>query len=525
MRYAKRLICLLLAAALLFALAAAAGAEFYDEVSFSNKFRTAIDYVAGKGIITGYPDKNFKPTVILTRAQAAKILCVALEGAEKADAFKTGESGFADVPSSHWASGCVAYCAQKKIVAGVGDGKFDPDGKLSSAAFAKMLLVAYGHDPEAEGLVGAKWAENTQKALKASGCDKNVDAVSTTPIKRANACQLACNFVRAAEEKALTEQGYPFTEFKLTDKQNYRTLGRTAYADDGLYCDFAGSGIEFTLDCGGTLWATVDTIMSKDMRFRAYVDGKRGETITFSPSVRTQPLFSNIEPGVHTIRILNDVQPDNAKSRLISFSACAKKETVKPTAQKSLYVEFVGDSITSGYGFYGPKGYDGSNYSVGPSYGILTADLLDADFSIISRGGIGLQHPAGPGTKATSDVLYDYQNYYRDKETKYDFARKPDVVVIALGTNDKETSTYKDQMKAFIEQVRTRNNDKNLKIVIMHNMMTDRYTKTFEEIAAEDPCCWQLKVPQDRNGAGHHPTLEGQAEYAKLLAEFIKTIL
>ena len=121
-------------------------------------------------------------------------------------------------------------------------------------------------------------------------------------------------------------------------------------------------------------------------------------------------------------------------------------------------------------------------------------------------------------------MLYAYQNYYRDKETKYDFARKPDFVVFALGTNDKETETYYDMTKKFFEQVRTSYNDPKLKIVIMHNMMTNRYQKTFEKIADEDPYVWQLKVPQDRKGPGHHPTLEGQAQYAQLLADFIKTI-
>ena len=510
----KALSCILILA-LLFGLAATVGAEFYDETSFPDKRRVAINYAAGK---------SFKSNVALTRAQAAKILCVAIEGAEKAAAVSTGESGFADVPASNWASGYVAWCAQKNIVAGVGAGKFNPDGKLSSAAFAKMLLVAYGHDPQAEGLVGADWIKNTDKALKASGAAEGFAEVTDAPLNRGNACQLVYNFVRTAEESSLTAQGYPFTEFSLLEKNGYRTLGRTAYAEDGLYCDMAGSGIEFTLDCGGTIWATVETAMVKDMRLRAYVDGEMGDVITFTPGLKTQPLFGGIAPGVHTIRILNDVQPDNMKTRLISFSVCAKKETLKPTAQKSLYIEYVGDSITSGYGFYGPSGYDGSNYSVGPSYGRLSADLLDADFSIISRGGIGLQHAAGPGVKTTSDVLYAYQNYYRDKETKYDFARKPDFVVFALGTNDKETETYYDMTKKFFEQVRTSYNDPKLKIVIIHNMMTNRYQKTFEKIADEDPYVWQLKVPQDRKGPGHHPTLEGQAQYAQLLADFIKTI-
>ena len=521
----KRLLTALLALALVFSLAAAAGAEFFDEKNFSDQRRTAIDYAAGKRIITGYPDRNFKPNLVLTRAQAAKILCVALEGEEQANAVKAGESGFADVPASHWASGFVAYCAKKNIVAGVGEGKFNPDGKLSSAAFAKMLLVAYGHDPEKEGLVGADWIKNTDKALKDSGCNEGFKEVKDSPLKRADACQLTYNFVRAAEEKELTAQGYPLETFPLSEKQTYRVLGRAIQKDDALICEMAASGIEFQLDCAGTLWATIDTPMDRDMRFRAYVDGVMGDAITFTPTLKTRPLFSDLKPGVHTVRILKDVQPDNVVTKLLSFSVCAKKDTVKATAQKSFYIEVIGDSITNGYGLYG-SGEDGGgpSYSVGPTYGRIAADLLDADFSIIARGGIGLQHTAGPGKKTTSDVQYDYVNYFRDQETKYDFARKPDLVVVALGTNDKETATYYDQMTKFLAQIRERNNDKTLKIVIMHNMMTNRYEKLFRQIAGEDPYCWELKVPQDRKGLGHHPTAESEAQYGQLLADFIKTI-
>ncbi len=95
----KKLLCVLLVLTLLFGLAATAGAEFFDEKNFSDQRRTAIDYAAGKRIITGYPDRNFKPNLVLTRAQAAKILCVALEGEEQANAVKAGESGFDDVPA------------------------------------------------------------------------------------------------------------------------------------------------------------------------------------------------------------------------------------------------------------------------------------------------------------------------------------------------------------------------------------------------------------------------------------------
>ena len=514
----KRILSALLALLLLFSLAAAAGAEFYDEQDFPAEHRTAIDYVAAKGIISGFPDREFKPNDTLTRAQAAKILCVALEGAAKAESVLPAESGFADVPQSHWAAGFVAYCAGKNIVAGVGAGKFDPDAKLSDAAFAKMLLVAYGHDPEKEGLVGAQWLENTQKALKDSGFDTGVAALKNRPLKRAAACQLTLNFLRDAEEKTLTEKGYPMTEFSVLEKQNFRVLGRAIYDDKGLICDYSASGIEFTLDCAGTLWASVDPA-SGSARFRAYVDGVMGESIALSKDRPTLPLFCNIEPGVHTIRIIRDTQVAKSLVRLSGVTASAKKETIQATEPKKLFIEINGDSISGGAGLYGGPKWTGSAYSAGRSYGLLAADLLNADCTIVSRGGIGLQK------KTPSDLIYDYQNYYRDTETKYTFSRKPDLVVVALGTNDKKEEGYYEQYKKFIAQIRDRYQDSSLKMVIMYNMMNALHADAFLKIAEEDPNVWALKVPMDRKGKGHHPTIEGHAQYAQLLADFIKGIL
>ena len=522
MKAMKKAILFLLALVLLLTAAATAGAEFYDEEILPVKFRTAVDYAAGKGIISGFPDKTFKPNDKLTRAQAAKILCVALEGTAKANAVAAADTDFTDVPSTHWASGYVAYCAGKKIVAGMGNGRFDPEGQLSSAAFAKMMLVAYGHDPEAEGLVGAQWVENTQKSLKATGFDKDVGTIKTVAMSRAVACQLVYNFVREEEEKEQMEKGYPFTTFELTDQQNFRVLGRAVYAQNGLICDFSSSGVEFTLDCAGTIWATLQVPDVIGTRFRAYVDGKPGEAITFSSKYPTQPLFSNIEPGVHTIRVVKDVPATDVVMTLQSISVCAKPETIKPTAQRKYYIECIGDSITSGSGIYGP-GPDNTNSSTSAmAYGVLTADLLNADYSLVCRGGIGLAKKIGG---VTMNELYDYENYYRDKETKYAFTRKPNAVVIALGANDKDETGWEDLMKKFISQVRSRYNDQSLKIVLIYNMMSDRHTEACEKIAKEDPLCWVLKLPQNNDGYGGHPSANAQLSYAMQLSILLKSIL
>ena len=208
----KRLIALFLAALLLLGALPLAGADFADESKINSNYKTAVADMVEKKVISGFTDGSFKPKDTLTRAQAAKILCVLLEGAENAEALTKTETGFSDVPASHWAAKYVACCAEKGIVAGVGEGKFDPDGELSAAAFAKMLLVACGQD--ATAFTGAEWMKNVQKAAPKALLDYKVENFNGRALPRQEAAQMAwnANFTREADvaaTKDMESRPYP----------------------------------------------------------------------------------------------------------------------------------------------------------------------------------------------------------------------------------------------------------------------------------------------------------------------------
>ena len=201
----KKYIAFLLALLLLVSALPFAGAAFTDEKSINASYKKAVAAMAEKGIINGFTDGSFGPKKTLTRAQAAKILCVMLEGTEKTDALTKTETGFKDVPASHWAAKFVAYCADKGLVAGVGNGKFDPDGQLSTAAFAKMLLVAYGED--GAKFTGEKWADSVAEAAKPTFLVYKMEsAISTKKATRQEAAQLAFNAMYQAEAFAAADK-------------------------------------------------------------------------------------------------------------------------------------------------------------------------------------------------------------------------------------------------------------------------------------------------------------------------------
>ena len=235
----KKLLALTLCAVMVLSMIPMAGAaSFKDSAGVTMLNAEAVDVMSDLKIITGFPEGTFKPDDTLTRAQAAKILCCVALGVKATDALAGGGSTFSDVPASHWANKYVEYCASKGIVAGVGSGKFNPDGKLTGYAFGKMLLVALGAD--AASLTGADWDKNTKTQLAEKHLNYGVD-VSNNDLSRQNACRLALNALFNGEG-ADPEGTLGFKSFGVirTTSGNNAKLYKRPYhkyisAEDGAY--------------------------------------------------------------------------------------------------------------------------------------------------------------------------------------------------------------------------------------------------------------------------------------------------
>ncbi len=188
----KKLLALVLALVMTMSLVTISNAAFKDADTIDNK--EAVDVMNAIGVLVGDEKGNFNAKDNLTRAQAAKIVCVMLLGKDASDALSL-KSNFTDV--SGWAESYIAYCASQGIVAGVGDGKFDPNGKLTGYQFAKMLLVALGYKADVEGMIGTDWQVNVAKLALNTGLSKDIDVALSNVITRDQAAKMAFNALTA----------------------------------------------------------------------------------------------------------------------------------------------------------------------------------------------------------------------------------------------------------------------------------------------------------------------------------------
>lgn len=110
------------------------GHIFSDMPSTDYWSHGAIDYVVAHKLFFGTSATTFEPRTKLSRAMIVKVLYT-LEG----EPAVTGENPFRDVADNRWYTNAVIWAAENKIVAGIGDGKFDPDGDATREQVATIL--------------------------------------------------------------------------------------------------------------------------------------------------------------------------------------------------------------------------------------------------------------------------------------------------------------------------------------------------------------------------------------------------
>ena len=202
MKNLKKVLSLVLALAMALSLMTAAfAADASDYKDYSKvTYKEAVDVMTAAGIFNGGDGNNFNPDATLTREQAAKIITYMLVGQEKADKLTATIAPYADVAANRWSAGAIAYCTDAGIIAGDGNGRFNPTAPVLGTQFAKMLLVALGYDPKIEKLVGNEWAIKTAKLALSDDVDldNGMEKLSLSDnLTREQAAQMAFNAMKA----------------------------------------------------------------------------------------------------------------------------------------------------------------------------------------------------------------------------------------------------------------------------------------------------------------------------------------
>lgn len=141
----------------------------FNDIKNDYVYKEQIGYLVDRGYISGYTDGTFKPELSLTRAHAAILLANVLD----VDTANIVNPNFTDVPESHPYYKQIAAIENAGVMNGKGDGTFDPNGKLTRAQMAVILVNAFKFtgttEDEFKDISKDYWAKNAIYALASNG--------------------------------------------------------------------------------------------------------------------------------------------------------------------------------------------------------------------------------------------------------------------------------------------------------------------------------------------------------------------
>ena len=176
--------------------------------------------------------------------------------------------------------------------------------------------------------------------------------------------------------------------------------------------------------------------------FEVIIDGIVAEPLCVSTTSDFLEINNDLPFGIHTIELVKRTEASQGSVQFGGFDFGNAKSLAPPTL-KPRKIEFIGDSITCGYGndiepqssFIPFNPANENNYK---AFGSIAARILGAEQISIAKSGIGLLD-----TPLVNGGMFEYysRTICRVNNSNWDFQMwVPDVVVINLGTNDLKAS-------------------------------------------------------------------------------------
>lgn len=278
---------------------------------------------------------------------------------------------------------------------------------------------------------------------------------------------------------AVTAEGYSgqITSEPVTATANpdqYHTMASMFYAskisgrvfldpDDptAARIEWPACGFEFNVQAdGGPMKVCYKTTYESTLA--VFVDGVKQERPTLMPLADGYHFEIQLSAGNHTIKLLRELEPNtypDQKQMLTGIEFAG--EVLDRPADNDLYIEFIGESTVTGSGSAGTfrpgAGFLVTDHSNTSSFAYQTAEMLNADYSIVAKGNVGFLN-GDVGQNFNMPFVYDY--WWRwSSEKPYTPVRTPDLIIMKIGMNDTiaaghSLEGFKEGAKNFILHLR-----------------------------------------------------------------------
>lgn len=328
----------------------------------------------------------------------------------------------------------------------------------------------------------------------------------------------------------------------------YNDIFYLSYSNSSVSFRFSGDRITAVMTSNGGVYPD-----NQQCYVGVLVDGELTQRIKLQPGDNEYEIYNGRMLRGAEISIVKLTENQMATSGIKSITANA--EMIAPVSRKDRKIEFIGDSISCGYGNEadGPAdGYKSSQQNALETYCKYTADILEADLSVVAISGVGLisdftdtvgekeNYLLMPDVYDFSDANFQLRRGISEM-TCWSFNGGSDIVVINIGTNDYSYTGKREELQdefreayyEFIGQVRSHNPD--AKIICTMGTMGAELFGCIESAAKQyskdndDKYIYTLKFDYqdeaDGYGGDYHPTPATHRKAADKLSAFIREIM
>ena len=280
------------------------------------------------------------------------------------------------------------------------------------------------------------------------------------------------------------------------------------------------------------------------------LDGKYiGKLRIEKGAVQSFPIKITSNKKVHTLEIYKNTE---AHSGGILFAGTTAKLT-SISSKKKKKIEFIGDSITCAAASDSvdcDKGEYMDHHNGYYAYGPRISREIGVDYLVSSVSGIGMYRNWNDENKEEAIMPDVYENLYLTKDNskpRYDFAFQPNIISIALGTNDFSGGDGKKERLPFNAEKYVTNYINFIKMLYKHNpnvqivitnspMVGGERGVVFEDCLnkvknafAEDKMHKEIQIfkfkPMTPKGCLGHPDVADHKVLADEYAPFLKKLL
>lgn len=344
------------------------------------------------------------------------------------------------------------------------------------------------------------------------------------------------------------------------EENNVRVLGRTLYKDGVRWMGYSCTAVEFEFT-GTKVTAEITTDWVNDAEWKhvfqpymaVYVNGNNEPLKRFPVEEGTgvYELYSSEKCG--KIRLTLVKLSENAFSKIGVISISADGEIIPTEPVSDRRIEFVGDSITCGFGIEAEHTCDGFRTAQENSrinYASLTAQHFNAEYNLVSWTSIGVYSNSVkedvdvPDDSWTMPKIY----FHTDKATDgwtgnwenpemWDFSRfVPQLIVVNLGTNDKDftrgiaerTEAFEAAYIKFISDIRKNNPDSYILCTLgaMGQELCPQVESSVKKLGDEKISfmAFDVQLESDGIGAEGHPNAVTHRKMADRLIKEIERL-